>query len=59
MLDFGELRDGLPHFARWFDAVKARPSFEPALFRYLPDDLRDRMIADGRHAWPHLRALLA
>ncbi len=41
-----------PHVTRWFAAVKARPSFELALVAWLPDDLRARMLADGRRAWP-------
>lgn len=58
MLGFAEMWEGLPHFARWLEAVKARPSFRPALFDYLPDELRQRMTADGRAAWPHFKALL-
>lgn len=58
LLGCEELWDGLPQFVRWFEAVRARPSFQPALNDYLPDDLRDRMRADGRRAWPSFRALL-
>jgi len=59
MLGFAEMWRERPHFARWFAAVKARPSFKPALFDYLPDDLAARMRADGRQAWPQFRAILA
>jgi len=58
LLGFAEMWDSLPHFARWFAAVKARPSFVPALFSYLPDALREQMMADGRRAWPQFRAIL-
>jgi len=58
MLGLSPMWAQLPHFARWFAAVKQRPSFEPALMAYLPQDLRDRMIADGQRAWPEFEALL-
>ncbi|BBC71088.1 glutathione S-transferase [Altererythrobacter sp. B11] len=59
MLGLEALWHDRPHFARWFAAVKARPSFGPALFAYLPDELRERMRADGRRAQPEFRRLLA
>ena len=59
MLGFDEMWADRPHYQRWFAAVKARPSFKPALFDYLPEDLRERMIADGRRAWPEFKKLLA
>ncbi|WP_126172478.1 glutathione S-transferase family protein [Altericroceibacterium xinjiangense] len=59
MLGLSAMWDDKPHFARWFDAVKARPSFRPALFDYLPEDLRERMLADGRKAWPQFARILA
>jgi glutathione S-transferase len=59
MLGLAVLWDGLPHFARWFAAVKARPSFGPALFDYLPAELRDRMRADSERARPEFARILA
>jgi glutathione S-transferase len=50
--------DARPHVARWFDQVKSRPSFEPAIFGYLPDDLREFMIENGRKAWPEYKKIL-
>jgi glutathione S-transferase len=59
MLGLSELWQDRPHFTRWFAAVKSRPSFAPALFDYLPGELRDRMLADGERALPQVRAVLA
>jgi glutathione S-transferase len=59
MLGMNEMWAAKPHFARWFAAVKARPSFEPALFAWLPDELRERMLADGRRARPEYERILA
>lgn len=59
MLGLDRLWHGLPHFARWLAAVKTRPSFRPALFDYLPEDLRDRMRADGERARPEYERILS
>jgi glutathione S-transferase len=59
MLGLAELWRDRPNFARWLASVKARPSFTNALFDYLPDELRDRMRADGQRALPEVRKTLA
>lgn len=59
MLGLARLWDELPRFARWLDAVKARPSFAPALFDYLPVALRDSMRADGERAQAEFARILA
>ena len=59
MLGLAELWQDRPDFARWLRAVKERPSFTPALFDYLPQDLRERMLADGQRALPEVREMLA
>ncbi len=59
MLGMSEMWADKPNVARWFAAVKARASFEPALFRWLPIELRERMLADGRRAWPEYARILA
>ncbi len=58
MLGLGELWADKPQVTRWFDAVKARASFAPALFDYLPAKLRERMETDGRRALPEVRAAI-
>jgi len=47
-----------PHLERWFERVKARPSFEPALFGYVPGPLRELMRERGADAWPQVRSIL-
>lgn len=59
MLGLAMLWDALPHVSRWLAAVKARPSFGPALFDHLPAELRDRMRADGERAGPEFERILA
>lgn len=51
-------KEGHPRVDAWFDRVRARPSFEPAMFRYMPEALRQTMLANGRKAAPALRAML-
>lgn len=59
MLGLDRLWASLPHVRRWLGAVKARPSFRPALFDFLPEDLRERMQADGERARPEYDRILA
>ena len=47
-----------PHLADWFARVKARPSFQPAMMKYLPPALGEMMKARGAEAWPKVRAIL-
>ena len=60
MLGIWELwRDGHPRAAAWLERVKSRASFVPALFQYMPEELRATMLADGRKSAPRLAAILA
>ena len=42
----------------WLARVKARPSFQPALFQHLPDDLLADLNTNGAKAWPQVHAIL-
>ena len=59
MLGLSQLWEGKTHFIRWFNAIKSRASFQLALFTYLPEVLRERMLEDGRRAWPELEPIIA
>lgn len=48
-----------PRVADWFDRVRARPTFAPALYDWVPEGLRVEMAENGRKSWPEVRALLA
>ena len=58
MLGFEEMWAEYRHLTRWFDQIRARPSFEQALFQYLPKDLKNDMKTRGRQAWPEVKKLL-
>ena len=58
MLGFADMWSPHHHLRRWFDQVRNRPSFEPALFQYLPENLRNDMRSRGRQAWPEVKKLL-
>ena len=47
-----------PRGSDWLARVKARASFQPALFEYLPDDLLADLNENGAKAWPQVRAIL-
>lgn len=46
----------LPGVARWFDAIKARPTFETAFIKWLPKELQEEMYANGQKSWPDIEA---
>jgi glutathione S-transferase len=48
----------LPRVARWFEQVRARPTFAPAFVEWLPPQLADEMRANGSASWPAVAALL-
>jgi ganglioside-induced differentiation-associated protein 1 len=47
-----------PRLSDWFERVKTRPSFQPALFGFVPPPLRKLMSERGAEAWPQVRAIL-
>jgi len=59
LLGFEEMWANRPHLTRWFNQVQTRASFEPALFQYLPESLRNDMSTRGRKAWPEVKKLLS
>jgi len=48
-----------PHVARWFEKVRARPSFKPAFLDWMPQDLAAEMRANGEASWPQVEQVLA
>ena len=48
----------LPRVECWFEAIRARPTFETAFSKWLPDALRDEMYNNGRQSWPEIKRLL-
>jgi glutathione S-transferase len=48
----------LPQVERWFERVRARPTFGPAFVEWLPQALADEMRANGERSWPAIRTLL-
>jgi len=55
----GLWKDGrLPRVERWFEQVKERPTFKPALLDWMPQDLAAEMRENGRKSWPEVTRLL-
>jgi glutathione S-transferase len=54
----GMWTDSRPRLTDWWHRVKARPSFAPALMKYVPPPLTDLMAMHGSEAWPRVRAIL-
>ena len=47
-----------PHLAEWWQRIKARPSFLPALMKYVPPPLAEIMRKHGSETWPKVRAIV-
>lgn len=58
MLSLAQMWHNRPHVTRWFEQVRSRDSFEPALFKYIPAELRESMIENGKKALPEFKKLL-
>jgi glutathione S-transferase len=48
----------LPRVERWFERVKARPTFKPALLDWMPPELAAEMKENGRKSWPEVSKIL-
>jgi glutathione S-transferase len=48
----------LRHVESWFARIRERPSFEPAFERWMPDELRAEMTANGERARSEVEAIL-
>lgn len=46
------------HVTDWLARAKARPSFQPALFKWLPEALLTDLNANGAKSWPEVKAIL-
>ena len=49
----------LPRVERWFERVKARPTFKPALLDWMPHESATEMGENGQMSWPEVKRLLA
>lgn len=47
-----------PRVEAWFNRVRTRPTFAPALQDWVPPGLRIEMAENGRKSWPEVSALL-
>lgn len=47
-----------PRVMDWFERMKARPSFDPAIDKYLPESLANDFRTNGAKSWPELEAVL-
>ena len=47
-----------PRVMNWFERMKARPSFDPAIDEYLPESLANDFRTNGAKSWPRIEAVL-
>lgn len=59
MLQMEGFWENLPAVADWFDRIRARPSFEPAVISWIPEPLSAGMARNGDRSWPKVRDMLA
>jgi len=48
----------LPRVADWFDRILARRAFQKSILEWVPEALREEMLANGRKTWPQIRSML-
>jgi glutathione S-transferase len=48
----------LPHVERWFDRVRARPTFEAAFHKWMPAALATEMHENGARSWKDIAGVL-
>jgi glutathione S-transferase len=60
MLGMSEMWTGSrPRLTEWFERIKARASFQPALLDMCPPDLTSDLKTFGARSWPDVKRLLA
>jgi glutathione S-transferase len=47
-----------PRVSDWFERIKSRPAFKPALLDWCPPDLTGDLMTFGRESWPSVERLL-
>ena len=47
-----------PRVLDWFERMKARASFEPAVNKYLPESLANDLRTNGAESWPEVEKIL-
>ena len=52
------LLDARPRVAEWYAAVQARPSFEVAISKLLPQFIVDMFRKSGEEVWSEVRAIV-
>jgi glutathione S-transferase len=48
-----------PRVTEWFNRIKARAAFKPALLDWCPPDLTADFLTFGRQSWPSVERMLA
>lgn len=48
----------LPRVADWFERVQSRQTFVSSIRDWVPEDLQNEMLGNGRKSWPQVRVLL-
>lgn len=48
----------LPRVAEWLAAIKTRPTFEAAIWRWMPEDLTEDLRTNGARSWPEVADML-
>jgi glutathione S-transferase len=48
----------LPCVEDWFGRIRSRDTFKKALIDWIPTDLRDELLTNGRKSWPDVQRIL-
>ncbi len=54
----GMWEDRLPRVGDWWDRVRRRPTFKPAVVDWVPEDLAHSLSVNGKKNWPRVKEIL-
>lgn len=58
MLNMDEFVERYPNVSGWFERIRTRDSFQPAMLSWIPEDLANSLATNGERSWPKVREML-
>jgi glutathione S-transferase len=59
MLNMDSFWQRYPNVADWYERIRSRDSFQPALRSWVPDSLTESLATNGAKSWPNVEEMLS
>ena len=59
MLSMDSFWQRYPNVADWYERIRSRDSFQPALRSWVPDSLTESLATNGAKSWPNVEEMLS